>query len=211
MNAPTTARRIFLKNLFKSIGVAVFSLKLAPGITAKEQLSQDKQMSDLRPSPPGADPTREQIIINLKRANEVAKKTMEKGSHPFGAILVGADHETVLMEQGNIDTVNHAESTLARLAAEKYTPEELWAMTLYTTAEPCAMCAGTQYWANIGRLVFGMSERQLLDLTGNHAENPTMDIPSRYIFDNSQKNIYVVGPVAEMLDEIAELHRDFWK
>ncbi len=130
--------------------------------------------------------------------------------HPFGAVLVGADHETVLLEQGNIDSVNHAESTLARRAAKEFTEAQRWAMTLYTTAEPCVMCAGTQYWANIGRLVYGMSERQLLDMTGNSSENPTLDVPSRYVFSKGQKNIRIWGPVNQVVDEIAELHKMFW-
>ena len=168
-------------------------------------------MKESKPVPPGRDPNNKEIVKNLRHANEVAKKVMAEGRHPFGAILVANDHETVLMEQGNINTVNHAESTLARLAAEKYSPEELWGMTLYTTAEPCVMCAGTQYWANIGRLVYGMSERQLLQMTGNNEENPTMDVPSRYVFEHSQKSISVWGPVPEVIDEIAALHREFWE
>jgi len=162
-------------------------------------------------SPKGQDPSEAQIINNLLRANAVAAKAMAGGSHPFGAILVAADNETVLMEQGNINTVNHAESTLARLAADRYSPEELWGMTLYSTAEPCVMCAGTQYWANIGRLVYGMSEQKLLELTGNHEENPTLDIPSRYVFEHSQKAIRVWGPIPQVEAEIAALHKDFWK
>ncbi|GBL05244.1 nucleoside deaminase [Glaciecola sp. KUL10] len=160
--------------------------------------------------PPGDDPTTEQMIKHLRRANQVAKIAMEAGHHPFGAVLVAKDNETILMEQGNISSVAHAESTLAQRAAQKYTPEQLWGTTLYSTAEPCVMCAGTQYWANIGRLVYGMSERQLLDLTGNHDENPTLDVPSRYVFSKGQKAIKIWGPVEEVVQEIADLHKAFW-
>ena len=73
------------------------------------------------------------------------------------------------------------------------------------------MCAGTQYWANIGRLVYGMSEQRLLQLTGNHDENPTMDLPSRTVLAAGQKVIEVIGPVPEVEGEISVLHRDFWK
>ena len=72
------------------------------------------------------------------------------------------------------------------------------------------MCAGTQYWANIGRLVYGISERMLLQMTGNHAENPTMDLPSRTVFDHSQKQIEVIGPVEAVAELIADGHRGFW-
>ena len=153
----------------------------------------------------------EQILRHLRRANEVARRAREQlGRHPFGAILVAPDGETVLAEQGNVDTVNHAESVLARTAALNYAPDFLWNCTLVTTAEPCAMCAGTQYWAHIGRLVYGMSERRLLELTGSAEENPTMDLPCRSVFAAGQKQVEVIGPVPALEEEIAALHRDFW-
>lgn len=154
----------------------------------------------------------EQILRHLRRANEVARRARDElGRHPFGAILVAPDGETVLAEQGNVDTVNHAESVLARTAALNYAPDYLWNCTLVTTAEPCAMCAGTQYWAHIGRLVYGMSERRLLELTGSAEENPTMDLPCRSVFAAGQKQVEVIGPVPALEEEIAALHRDFWK
>jgi len=153
----------------------------------------------------------EQAVRHLRRANEVARRAMSLGRHPFGAILIAPDGETVLAEQGNVDTVNHAESTLARSAATNFTPDYLWQCTLVTTVEPCAMCAGTQYWANIGRVVYGMTERRLLQLTGSHTENPTMDMPCRSVFSAGQKPVEVIGPVDAMEAEIAALHQTFWR
>jgi tRNA(Arg) A34 adenosine deaminase TadA len=154
--------------------------------------------------------THEQMLRQLRRANDVARAAMARGHHPFGALLVAADGETVLLEQGNLDTVNHAEAVIARLAAERHDAATLWDCTLVTTVEPCAMCAGTQYWAHIGRLAYGMSERRLLELTGNHSENPTLDLPCREVFARGQKAVQVFGPFAEVEAEIAALHRDFW-
>lgn len=155
--------------------------------------------------------TPEQAIRHLRRANAVAQRAMGLGRHPFGALLVAPDGDTVLAEQGNVDTVNHAESTLARTAALNFSPEYLWDCTLVTTVEPCAMCSGTQYWAHIGTLVYGMTESRLLQLTGNHHENPTFDLPCREVFARGQKAITVIGPVPEVEEDIATLHRDFWK
>lgn len=155
--------------------------------------------------------TPEQAARHLRRANEVARRAMGLGRHPFGAILVAPDGETVLAEQGNVDTVNHAESVLARTAVQNYSADYLWQCTLVTTVEPCAMCAGTQYWANIGRLVYGMSERRLLELTGNHGENPTMDLPCRTVLAAGQKAVDIIGPVPAVEAEIAALHLEFWK
>lgn len=154
---------------------------------------------------------KEQAIKHLQRANAVAKRALSLGRHPFGAILIAPDGETVLAEQGNVDAVNHAEAVLARTAALNFSPDYLWDCTLVTTAEPCAMCAGTQYWANIGHLVYGMTEHRLLELTGNSDENPTMDLPCREVFSRGQKTISVTGPVAEVEAEIAALHVSFWQ
>lgn len=151
------------------------------------------------------------MVAHLRRANAVAEEALRQGHHPFGAVLVGPDHETVLLAQGNVDGVNHAESVLAREAARRWPSEALWPCTLYTTVEPCAMCAGTQYWAHIGRVVYGMSEHRLLQITGNHAENPTLDLPCREVFARGQKGIEVIGPVGEVEDEIAALHLRFWQ
>jgi tRNA(Arg) A34 adenosine deaminase TadA len=154
---------------------------------------------------------RTRVLQALRRANEVAQRALAAGHHPFGAVLVAADGEAVVMAQGNVDAVNHAEAVLAREAAARFDAETLWTFTLVTTVEPCAMCAGTQYWSHIGRLVYGMSERRLLEMTGNHAENPTLDLPCREVFARGQKSIEVIGPVAEVEEEIAALHRDFWR
>lgn len=155
-------------------------------------------------------PTRDQMLRHLRRANGIARQALEAGRHPFGALLVGPDHDTVLLEQGNLGVVNHAEAVLARTAAADHPPEFLWDCTLYTTVEPCAMCAATQYWANIGRLVYGLEERQLLALTGASTENPTLDVPARYIYDHGQKAMEVFGPFAEVEAEIVALHQGFW-
>lgn len=141
--------------------------------------------------------TEQQQRAALVIANQEALSAKAAGHHPFAAVLVAPDGLTILDRQGNIDTVNHAESTLARRAASQYSSEYLWGCTLVSTVEPCAMCAGTQYWANIGHLLYGLSERQLLTLTGNHHENPTMDLPSRTVFAAGQKAVTVTGPFAQ--------------
>lgn len=151
-----------------------------------------------------------QVIAALESAHEVAAEAMAQGHHPFGAVLVAPDGATILDRQGNIDTVNHAEATLARRAAANYPADYLWGCTLVSTAEPCAMCAGTQYWANIGRLVYGLSEKRLAQLTGIHPENPTLDLPCRVVFAASHKSIEVIGPVTEVEEKIAAVHRQFW-
>ncbi len=197
------SRRDFLWHSGLAAGAAV--LTMAGATTAAEPPPPH------RPTPGGTDPTPEQMARNLRRANETAKRARRYGHHPFGCILVAPDHETVLMEQGNVDTVNHAESTLVRAAWTNFSPEYLWTCTLYTTFEPCVMCAGTMYWANVGRVVYGAAEKRLLELTGSSEQNPTLDVPCRYVFAHSQKDVKVWGPIPELEAELVEPHRDFWK
>ena len=156
------------------------------------------------------DMTRDQMIAHLRAADVVAREAAAHGHHPFGSVLVGPD-DRVLMRQGNIDVVHHAETELCRRAATAYSPEFLWTCTLVTTFEPCAMCTGTLYWSNIGRLVYGASEETLLALTGDNAHNPTMHLSSRTVLGSGQKKIEVDGPFPELEDELIAAHRDFWK
>lgn len=86
----------------------------------------------------------------------------EHAKRPFAALLVAPDHTTVLLAHQSVSHVDHAESSLARLAAHHYSQAYLWRCTLYSTWEPCAMCAATCYWANVGRVVFGASNVALL-------------------------------------------------
>ena len=152
----------------------------------------------------------EQMLAALHRANGVAQRAMAMGRHPFGALLLAPDGETVLAEQGNIDTENHAESTLARTAAANYPGAYLAQCTLVTTFEPCAMCAGTIYWAGIGLVVYGAEETALLALTGDHPENPTLSLPCRDVFARGQRPVQVTGPVEAVADEMVATHRGFW-
>ena len=149
----------------------------------------------------------------LRRAFAVAAQARDGGDHPFGSILAGSDG-AVLMEQGNGytseggDRTAHAERLLASRAARQYPLEMLASCTLYTSAEPCAMCAGAIYWAGIGRVVYGQTERGLKAQTGAHEENPTLDLPCRVVFGGGQRPTEVVGPLLE--DEAAALQAGYW-
>ena len=137
---------------------------------------------------------------------------MNHGNHPFGAILVDASRKVLIeAENGYMpshDGTAHAERLLATQACTTLDPGTLRSATLYSSAEPCAMCAGAIYWAGIGRLVYGLSEHRLRDLTGNHPENPTLNLPCRDVFAGGQRATEVVGPLLE--GEAAAIHAGVW-
>lgn len=166
-------------------------------------------MSDkkLGPADPGFD--HEAMI---RKAIAVAVKSKEEGHHPFGALLVGPDGE-ILMEQGNTfghegDSTGHAERVLMTRASIAYDDDFLAKCSMYTSAEPCAMCAGAVYWAGVGRVVFGMTEHDLKELIGPHPLNLTMDLPCRTVFAAGQRQVEVIGPLIE--DEAAVIHEGYW-
>lgn len=153
-------------------------------------------------------------IERLKRCIEISQNARDHGNTPFGALLTDKEG-TILLEQENIEITEnictgHAETTLAAKASQKYSKDFLWECTLYTTAEPCAMCTGTIYWGNIGKIVYAMTEKRLLELTGNNEQNPTFDLPSKQILRHGQKNIQIIGPFPEVEQAAATVHQGFW-
>jgi tRNA(Arg) A34 adenosine deaminase TadA len=145
----------------------------------------------------------------LRLTLDIARAARAAGNHPFGAILVGPNG-SVLMGAGNTgDRTGHAERVLMTQASLAYSAEFLGACTMYASAEPCAMCAGSAYWAGVSRVVYGLSERELAQIIGPHPENLTMDLPCRTVLAAGQRSIQVVGPLLE--NECRSVHEGFWR
>jgi tRNA(Arg) A34 adenosine deaminase TadA len=149
----------------------------------------------------------------LRLSFDVAKRARTNGNHPFGAVLVSGLGQVLLEAENGFlpdrDMTSHAERLLATQASTKFATNVLANCTIYSSAEPCAMCAGAIYWAGIGRVVYGLSECRLKAITGTHQENPTLDLPCRTVFAAGQRPVEVIGPLLE--DEAAALHADFWQ
>jgi tRNA(Arg) A34 adenosine deaminase TadA len=146
----------------------------------------------------------------LTRVYALAQRSRDEGHHPFAALVVGADGTVIAeaMNDSSTDRTAHAEMNALRQASRRFGPAELAGATLYSNAEPCAMCAGGTYWSGVGRVVYGMSETSLLALTGSDPENPTLSLPCRDVFARGQRPTEVIGPLRE--DEAREAHAGFW-
>ncbi|MBA5685770.1 nucleoside deaminase [Rugamonas apoptosis] len=146
----------------------------------------------------------------LTQVLALAQRSRDEGHHPFAAMVVGADG-TILSEAMNAsssDRTAHAEMNALRQASSRHSPTELAGATLYSSAEPCAMCAGGTYWSGVGRVVYALSEASLLQLTGSDPENPTLSLPCRDVFARGQRPTEVLGPLRE--DEARQAHAGFW-
>ena len=153
----------------------------------------------------------EQDQAFLTRVFALAQRSRDEGHHPFAAIVAGPDG-TVIAEAMNdsaSERTAHAEMNALRAASRLHGPAELAGATLYSNAEPCAMCAGGVYWSGVGRVVYGMSEASLLALTGSDPENPTLSLPCRDVFARGQRPTEVIGPLRE--DEACRAHEGFWR
>lgn len=151
----------------------------------------------------------------LYEAVAVAHQAKEAGNHPFGALVADAQGH-VLVRAGNDHRDSpalHAETKALLEAGRRFDQETLSRCTLYTTAEPCVMCTGALYWTGVPRLVYGISERDLLALTGDNPENPTFSLDCRTVLRDGQKTITVIGPVKDpnLVEAILADHRGFWK
>lgn len=159
-------------------------------------------------------PTKDDIRL-LYETVRIAHQAKLEGCHPFGAILVDKEGN-ILLEQGNASEEGgpamHAEVALMFRAGKLYTPQFLSECTLYSSVEPCVMCTGAMYWTNVRRLVFGISEEQLLSLTGSDEKNPTFALPSDQVLSYGQKDIEIVGPVEDekLVEAIVSDHLTFW-
>ncbi|MGB4345556.1 MAG: nucleoside deaminase [Burkholderiaceae bacterium] len=143
----------------------------------------------------------------LTQVLALAEQSRAAGHHPFAAIVVNAQGQVIAqaMNASSTDRTAHAEMNALRLASST----DLQGATLYSSAEPCAMCAGGAYWAGIGRVVYALAEESLLELTGSDPQNPTLSLPCREVFARGQRQVEVIGPLRE--DEARNAHRGFWK
>lgn len=151
-------------------------------------------------------------IAHLKASISVAWRARENGNHPFGAVLVD-EHNRVVLEAENTvvterDSTGHAETNLVRLATQEFSLEQLVRCTLYSSTEPCAMCAGAIYWSQIGRVVFALSEMDLYAIIGPSPDH--LLLPCREVFAHSKRPIEVHGPISSLEVEARAVHKDFW-
>ena len=97
----------------------------------------------------------------MQAAAAEARAAQNDGEVPVGAVVV---LESEIISQGNnrvlrdSDPTAHAEIVAMRAAGKVLGNYRLEGCTLYTTLEPCAMCAGAILHARIARLVYAASD-----------------------------------------------------
>ena len=149
--------------------------------------------------------------VYIRHTFAIARTAREKGNHPFGALLVDPEGRVLLEAENTVLTENdctgHAETNLMRDASKRYPAAFLAGCTLYTSTEPCAMCAGAIFWGNVRRVVFGLSNSRLTEIIGPDVEE-ILELPAHEVLRHGRKAIWLEGPLLE--DEAAQVHAGFW-
>ncbi len=152
-------------------------------------------------------------LAYLQRAIALAHHARQNGNHPFGALLVDAQGSLLAEAENSVvtgrDVTAHAETNLVRLAANRFPAEVLAGSTLYTSTEPCAMCAGAIFWAGIGRVVYALSETGLLEMVAHLPGDAFLNLPCREVFKRGGRSVEVLGPFLE--EEARQAHVGFWE
>lgn len=142
----------------------------------------------------------------MARALELAREAADRGDRPFGSLLV-LDGEIVMEARNAVNTANdlreHPELTLAARAARELAPADRAEAVMYTSTEPCAMCAGGIYHAGLGAVGYSVSAARVAELAGGDFAVPASDV-----FAYGEQEIPVFGPV--LPDAGEAVHRDFW-
>lgn len=149
---------------------------------------------------------------HLVTAIELALRSREQGNHPFGSLLVDPEGNSVLEAENTVvtgrDCIGHAELSLVRAAGNQFDSEFLQACTLYTSTEPCAMCAGAIYWSGIGRVVYALSSETLRAIVNDEEGGSTLALSCREVFARGGRKVEVSGPTLE--DQARAVHQGFW-
>lgn len=149
----------------------------------------------------------------LRQAIALADRARERGNRPFGAVIVDADGAVIARaSNANAETGDctaHAELSAIRIASPGHTRDRLAGATLYSSSEPCVMCAGAIFWSAIGRVVYGIDAVRLRAFRGERLDQKDVELSCRDVFAASSHPIECIGPA--LIDEASVSHAGAWR
>ena len=117
----------------------------------------------------------------MSLALEQARQAYQEGEIPIGAVLIDEDGILICGDHNRIeqlhDATAHAEILTLRAASLKLKRRRLSNCTLYSTVEPCAMCAGALVLCRVKRLVYGATDSKFgaAESLFNVVDNPALN------------------------------------
>jgi tRNA(adenine34) deaminase len=134
----------------------------------------------------------------MRLAIEVAKQSQADGDYPVGALVV-LNGEVIAQSGTRIvrdtDATAHAEVTVIREACKKLNMIKLTDCILYTTHEPCAMCAGAAVWAQMKGIVYGATMTDMNKQRSESGSRKALDIPASEVVVRGEPILEIAGPL----------------
>ncbi|WP_236017480.1 nucleoside deaminase [Roseivirga sp. E12] len=126
----------------------------------------------------------------MEQALRQAELAFEAGEVPVGAVVV-ADKRIIARAHNQTeqltDVTAHAEMLAITSAFNAIGSKYLNECTLFVTLEPCVMCAGALYWAQLGKLVYGASDmKRGYSLNKKNLLHPRTEIASGLLKEESE-------------------------
>lgn len=150
----------------------------------------------------------------LRQAFALAGVARDRGDRPFAAIIAAPDGG-VLAEAGSTQgasgggTLAHSEmNALSTVLAAGVPRDVLRRGTIFSSGEPCAMCAAAIFYAGIGRVVYGLSAEAILHLRNAQPHTAGLSLSCRAVLGTAAEPVEVVGPCLEA--EAAVPHAGYW-
>ncbi|MGF1570284.1 MAG: nucleoside deaminase [Nodosilinea sp.] len=144
--------------------------------------------------------------MNPEAFMQLAIEAARQSETPFGAVIVKDGQ--VVERAGNTvkpdsDPTGHAEVNVMRKLTRRLGSARLEGdYILYTTCEPCAMCAATCFWAGITHIVYGAGSEDFPDSNPNQ-----INITCADVLKHAPQDFKVEGGL--LRDECKQLHADF--
>ncbi len=140
----------------------------------------------------------------MSRAIELSIESANKGTGPFGAVIVKDNKiisEGFNMVTSTNDPTSHAEISAIRNACKNLNNFSLKGCELYTTCEPCSMCLSGIYWARIDKIYYA----------NTRSDAQKIDFDDSFIYEELKKNIKERKiPMIQMMRNEALIAFELW-
>ena len=155
----------------------------------------------------------ERDALYLRQAIKLSQVARERGNRPFGAVIAAPDG-TLLGQGWNSNTETgdctaHAEVQAIRDACQRHGRDVLETATIYSSGEPCVMCAGAIFWANLRRVVYGIDDKRLRVFRGERIDQRDVELSCRDVFQAAPFSVACIGP--SLVNEASTPHIGAWK
>lgn len=148
----------------------------------------------------------------LQRCVDFARKALASGNPPFGSLLVSADGDVWAEDYNQIrssDRTQHPEMSVVRWATAPLAPAEREQTTVHTSGKHGAMRAVAHGYVGLGRIAYATSSAQLAGWLAQWKipHSRLRDLATQQVLNG----VEVDGPAPQLVEEIHELHRQFFQ